>query len=229
MGTATARRSASSSAAAGRPSTSTTSRPPPSPRARSTTSAATSPSSDITWGYAVRKQITITYGQRLGLTARLRELSDSTALDGTLRVDAQSALARHWSKFDQVKAGDGFKVHPARSTSYRTMYAGSEKYENSNWRPLKVLVRSVVKAGLADNTVTKGKTFTARGRVLPGRTAKVALQRFINKKWTTVKTGRSGKDGAYRISFTAKSLGTSYWRVVAARRATAISGTTRTR
>ncbi|WP_344157540.1 hypothetical protein [Nocardioides koreensis] len=172
--------------------------------------------SDIIWGSAVRKKITITYGQRLGLTGRLRARYDSSRVSGALSIQAKPYGATRWRKFERVSSGGDFKVSPARSTTYRSMFDGSERYRASEPKNLQVLVRSVVKAGLADNSVTKGKTFTARGRVLPGHSAKVALQRFLHKKWTTVKTGRSGKDGRYHLSLTAKSLGTSYWRVTAA-------------
>ena len=170
--------------------------------------------SDILWGSVVRKKITITYGQRLALNGRLRMKSNLSTMDAPLRIDGKRAGAKHWAKYAAVRTGETFKVHPARNTSYRSVYAGAEKYERSTWRPLSILVRSVVRAGLVDPTVTKGKIFTVAGRVLPQRSSTVLLQRYLNKKWTTIKKGRSGSEGRYRVSLTAKSTGTSYWRVV---------------
>lgn len=172
--------------------------------------------SDIIWGSAIRKKITITYGQRLALTGRLREKDDLSYMNGSaLRIDGKRTGTKHWAKYASVKAGDPFKVSPARSTAYRSIFVGNQKYEHSSWKPITILVRSVVKAGFVDPTVTKGKTFTAAGRILPQRSGTVLLQRYLHQKWTTIKKGRAGSEGRYRLSLTAKATGTSYWRVVA--------------
>jgi hypothetical protein len=171
--------------------------------------------SDILWGPLIHKKITITYGQRLGLTSRLRARYDFTKLTGKTHIDAKRSGAKKWSTFDSVPAGNDFKVSPARTTSYRSLYEGNEKYRQSDWKTLLVRVRSVVKAGLADATVTRGHSFTAAGRVLPGRSATLQLQRYANKHWHTIKKGKSGKDGRFRLSLVAGSTGTSFWRVVA--------------
>ncbi len=42
--------------------------------------------SDIVWGSAIRKKITITFGQRLGLTGRLREKYDYSTMSGALNI-----------------------------------------------------------------------------------------------------------------------------------------------
>lgn len=171
--------------------------------------------SDIIWGTVVRKKITITYGQRLGLTGRLRQKSDASPLSGQLRLDAKRSGAKKWSKFGHVASRGDFKVSPSRTTTYRSKFAGQGEYRASDWKPLQVRVRSVVKAGLADSTVTKGHSFTAKGRVLPKRGATLQLQRYVHKHWRTIKKGKSGKDGRFHISLVANSTGTSFWRVVA--------------
>lgn len=171
--------------------------------------------SDIVWGSVIRKKITITYGQRLGLKGRLRTAFDFAAMSGPLAIQAKPAGAKRWHKQDHVSSGDGFKVSPARNTTYRSVFAGNDRYRASDPKGLQVLVRSVVKAGLADATVTRGHTFTARGRVLPGRSAKVLLQRYVHRHWRTVKKGKSGRDGSFHVSLIAGSTGTSFWRVVA--------------
>ena len=172
--------------------------------------------SDIVWGSVVQKKITITYGQRLGLTGRLRAKFDYTRLSGALNVQAKPSGARKWRKVDHVAAGGDFKVAPARTTEYRTVFAGNKTYRASQPKLLTVRVHSVVKAGLADASVTKGHAFTVRGRVLPGHAAKLRLQRYAHKHWRTAKKGKASRDGRFHLSMPARTTGTSYWRVVAA-------------
>jgi len=171
--------------------------------------------SDIVWGSVIRKKITITYGQRLGLTGRLRAKYDYSKLDGALNIQAKPSGATRWRAYDRIASGGGFKVSPARTTTYRSVFGGSNRYRASEPKNLLVLVKSVVRAGLVDPTVTKGHTFTAAGRILPQRSGTVLLQRYLHKKWTTIKKGRAGSEGRYRLSLTARATGTSYWRVVA--------------
>lgn len=172
----------------------------------------------ITKGSKTPKSVTITYGQKVGLTAKLRRAVGDKALAGRLKLDSKPASAKKWSKHEKLKVGKGgkdFTVKPTHSWAYRTSYAGTTKFEASHSSVLKVLVRSKVAAHLTDASVTKGKTFTATGRVLPKRSATVLLQRYVHKHWKTVKRGKAAKDGAFRLSSVANTLGVSYWRVAA--------------
>ncbi len=171
----------------------------------------------LTTGGEMVKQVTITYGERVGFTAHLRSKVGSEPRSGILRIDSKAFSAKKWSKYANRKLGKGGNervlLHPARGVSYRASYAGNTAWEASTSNVLQIRVRSKLNASIADPTVTKGHPFVTAGRVLPGRAAKVRLQRFVHKKWTTVKGIVSGKDGRFRISAPAKSVGVSYWRI----------------
>ncbi|NYD42839.1 hypothetical protein [Nocardioides panaciterrulae] len=167
-------------------------------------------------GSKTPSKITIDYGKSVRLTALLRQAVGGRAMAGKLRLDSRALSSKKWTKhqsFKVARAGHQLKVYPSRNSAYHAKYAGNAKYEASGSKVLKILVRSKVKAGLVDATVTKGKTFTTTGRVLPGRAAKVVLQHYVHKQWKAVKSGRSGRDGRFRVSLKASTVGTSYWRI----------------
>ncbi len=171
----------------------------------------------LTTGGERRTSVTITYGQKVGFTAHLRSKVGNDPRPGVLRIDAKPSSAKKWSKYATRKLGKGGNervlIHPTRGTAYRASYAGSTAWERSTSHALMVRVRSKLNASIVDRTVTKGHPFVTTGRVLPGRSAKVRLQHFVHKKWTTVKSATSRKDGRFRISAPAKPVGTSYWRI----------------
>lgn len=162
------------------------------------------------------RSVTITYGEKLGLTARLRKVVEGTGFAAPMRVDAKRLDQRKYRKVTRARTGSGgnlgLTVRPARSTAYRATYAGSAENQRS-LSVLKVRVRSNVSARLVRKTVTAGKTFTTTGRVLPERAAAVRLQKYVQGSWRTVKKAKARKDGRYAVTMKAPRPGRSYWRI----------------
>ena len=171
-------------------------------------------------GKKARRSVTTTYGKALGLTARLQKLAGGAGMSGKLRIDSRPLSAKKWTHHDKRKVGrkgtTSFSVRASKSVAYRASYAGAGTYERSTSRVLKIRVAKKITAGLVDKTVTRGHSFTAAGKVLPARALKVTLERYLRGKWRTVKRGSSDRQGHFRLSSTAKSLGASYWRVTVA-------------
>lgn len=174
----------------------------------------------LTVGKKTHRKITVPYGKSLDVTARLQKLVGGSGMAGRVKIDSRPLSARKWTKHDRRKVGrrgtTTFTVHASRSVAYRASYAGAGSYESSASPVLKILVRKKISASLVDKTVTRGHPFTAVGRVLPSRALRVTLERYLHGQWRVVKRGSSDRQGHYRISSVAKSLGASYWRVAVA-------------
>lgn len=162
------------------------------------------------------KKIIIVAGKRVGLTAELRKKFDGQGLAGRLKIQNRKLSQQKWSTYATPKVGGtgdyDFKVRPFVSSAYRLSYAGTTSYEASS-RLLKILVRPYVTASFDHATVTKGHTFTLRGRILPARHAAIKLQHYVDGSWRTVRKGSSGNDGRYAMSAVTRKVGRSYWRI----------------
>lgn len=174
----------------------------------------------IATGGTAPKRVAITYGERLDLTTRLRQVADGSGFAAALKVDSKPLTQKRFRKLKMVRTGTAgnyrFTVRPGKSIAYRATYRGTRELERSRSQTLKVLVRSNVVAKLAKKTVTAGKTFTTTGRILPKRAARYSLQKYVNGKWRTVKKAKARKDGRYSITMKAPRPGKSYWRIKAA-------------
>ena len=118
-----------------------------------------------------------------------------------------SSVAAVATKSVGAQGDTGVGVLPARSTAYRTTYAGSATYEPNASSAVTLLVRPYVTASFVHGTVTKGHTFTLRGRILPARHAAIKLQHYVDGQWRTVRKGTSGKDGRYAMSAVTRKVG----------------------
>jgi hypothetical protein len=165
-----------------------------------------------------RRSLTLNAGQAVKVTAKVRSRTGK-ALSGKALVQSRPRAGKKWSTLDQRRIGRTgnvtFKAAPDLTSVYRVRYVGTNKYEGSTSQALKILVRKRVSASLVDKTVTRGHSFTATGRVLPSRSARITLERYLKGAWRVVKRGSTDGQGRYRISSIAKSLGASYWRVAA--------------
>jgi hypothetical protein len=162
---------------------------------------------------------TITVGRAIELGGRLFQKVGDRRIAGTLAFQAKRSGTKGFRTVDRDKTTRrrtaGTRVRPARATTYRISYAGTEANESDTSNLLTVRVRVAVGARLVDDTITRGEAFTVTGRVRPGKVTKIQLQRYVNGSWTTIKRGRTARDGDYRIGMTPSSAGTSYWRIKA--------------
>ncbi|WP_125037996.1 hypothetical protein [Nocardioides sp. LS1] len=165
------------------------------------------------------KKITIIAGKRLPLTAELRKRFEGTGMAGQLKIQSRKLTEKKWGTVARPKVGTNgnydFKVRPFVSSALKLSYAGTTAYEASS-RLLTILVRPYVSGGFADATVTKGHSFTLRGRILPARHAAITLQRWAGTHWVSIKKGSTGNDGRYSIGAVSTKVGRSYWRITVA-------------
>jgi hypothetical protein len=166
-----------------------------------------------------RNNLTLTYGERVKVTAKARSLSGNKALTGTALVQSRPRTSGKWKTLDKRPVGKSgnfsFKAKPRVSSLYRVLYRGSSQYEPSTSPPVRLFVRKKVSARLGDATVTRGHAVTTTGHLLPQRSGRVLLQRYGHGDWRTVRKGKAGGSGAFRLSARSSQLGTSYWRVLA--------------
>jgi hypothetical protein len=164
-------------------------------------------------------RIKITLGDKLSLGGLLYEKYRDVRTEGLLHFEAKRAGAKGFRRFAQDRTTASSRaettVKPSRTTDYRVRHPGTGTTEPATSRVLTLVVRVLVGARLVDATVTRGRSFTVSGKVRPGAARGIALQRFLDGSWRTVKKGRTARDGDYRISAIAQSAGTSYWRIKA--------------
>ncbi|MBA8804496.1 hypothetical protein FB382_002787 [Nocardioides ginsengisegetis] len=165
------------------------------------------------------KKITIIAGKRLPLTAELRKRFEGTGMAGQLKIQSRKLSEKKWGTVARPKVGSSgnydFKVRPFVSSALKLSYAGTTAYEASS-RLLTILVRPFVTGGFVNATVTKGHSFTLRGRILPARHAGITLQRWAGTHWVSIKKGSTGNDGRYSIGAVSTKVGRSYWRITVA-------------
>ncbi len=170
----------------------------------------------VTGGKA-RGNLTITCGEKVDATAKLRLKYGNKAIPGKLRLQSRRLSGSTWSTFDKRKVGStgntSFTVRPSISSAYRATYAGTATREGNLSQVLRIHVRKKVTSRLVDATVTQGHLFTSAGRILPAKATGFTLQRYLDGRWQTLKKGRSGSDGRFRIAMKTTRVGTSYWRI----------------
>ncbi|MBC9733720.1 hypothetical protein [Nocardioides marmotae] len=165
---------------------------------------------------ATKKTIRIVNGQKVNLSARVREALGGAGASGRVKIEAKGFKDKKFKVLvnKQVKAGSPLRttVRPSKKTIYRASFPGTASHEASATK-LTVLVRPFVRAALTKRTVVKGSTFTIRGAVLPSRRAGIQLQKYSGGSWKTVAKSSTSKNGEYAISSRSARLGRSYWRI----------------
>lgn len=185
----------------------------------------------MTVGGDVRRKVGIGLGDQVYLATTLTRKVGGAGVSGKVGYFSAPVGGKTFKKFDTRHVEGGKKVikvvAPSHNTAYQVRYAGTTALEQSRSVVTKIFVRMDVGMTFADSSVVRGHTYTAYGRVRPGKVTNVLLQRYVNKKWQTVRKGRSNRDGSYRLSAVAQETGQRYYRVLARGGATNIDGTSR--
>ncbi|NHC25434.1 hypothetical protein G6553_19935, partial [Nocardioides sp. IC4_145] len=167
-------------------------------------------------GSSGKKTVRVTYGEKVNLVAKVREVIDNDGVPGKITIAAKGPGDKKFRKVVSKKVGTSGAlrrtVQPARNTTYRVTFPGSTKHDKSSAK-LKVLVRKNVTGTLAQRSVRQGSRLTMRGRALPANRVAIQLQKYSGGKWRTISRGSTAGNGRYAISAATNRVGKSFWRV----------------
>ncbi|WP_121255006.1 hypothetical protein [Nocardioides ferulae] len=164
-----------------------------------------------------RRLTTIIAGAKVPADLRLRKLFDNAPKSGKLVVRARGVNDSSFRKFATRRLGKtgnaSVALTPSRTTVYRVDYAGEGVYDGSSSQVLKVRVRYNVVSRLSDKTVRPGSKVAISGTVYPREKAALKIQRWVGKRWKSVRSARTNGRGDYRVQLKAPKPGVSFWRV----------------